>query len=436
MEDTSSMDGVSGWAPMMTEPSRPMRIALLAGPMVPVPPVAYGGTERVVAALTTELRRLGHDVTVFASGDSSVDARLRPVIERALWRTGYRGDVSAHMLRAVARCWAEADQFDIVHSHVESFGFPFARHAPVPVVTTLHGRLDVAGMPELLDEFDDIPLVAISESQKRWAAAANWVGVVPNGLPLEQMPTSHDVGDNLVFVGRIAPEKGVAEAIELARRVGVRLRMAAKVHDRTEQEHFEQVVRPAVAGGDVEFLGELPPSARDPLIASSRATLMLGAWPEPFGLVAIESLATGTPVIARRAGALPEIIEHGTDGYLVDDLDEAEHAFRLLDRLDRSLIRRRAIERFSAARMASGYAAIYRSLLANQVDLTAASYPGRPASRGDGKAAIRDGDGAVGRAVPENGRGDRRPVNRSRRRQMPTLSALNGTRHEVAHRSE
>lgn len=361
------MSETDGRSPVLEASHRRMRIALLAGPMVPVPPVAYGGTERVVAALATELRKRGHDVTVFASGDSTVEAPVRPIVERALWRTGYRGDVSAYLIRAVARCWAEAAQFDIIHSHVESFGFPFARHAPVPVVTTLHGRLDVAGMPELLDEFRDIPLVAISHSQKRWAPEANWVGVVPNGLPLEHMPTSRDIDDALVFVGRIAPEKGVAEAIELARRVGVPLRMAAKVHDPSEQDLFERVVSPAVTAGGVQFLGELPPSARDPLLASARATVMLGAWPEPFGLVAIESLATGTPVIARRAGALPEIIEHGTDGYLVDDLSEAEQAFRMLDRLDRRLIRRRAIERFSAGVMADGYLAVYRSLLAERL---------------------------------------------------------------------
>lgn len=358
----------NGSVPVIGASGRPMRIALLAGPMVPVPPVGYGGTERVVAALATELGRRGHDVTVFASGDSTVDARLRPVVDRALWRTGYRGDVSAHMLRAVARCWAEADRFDIVHSHVEAFGFPFARHAPVPVVTTLHGRLDVAGMPALLDEFHDVPLVAISESQKRWAPDANWVGVVPNGLPLEHMPTSREVDDTLLFVGRIAPEKGVAESIELARRVDIPLKIVAKVHDPSEIALREQLVGPAVATGNVEFLGELPSSARDPLYASARATLMLGAWPEPFGLVAIESLATGTPVIARRAGALPEIIEHGIDGYLVDDLDEAEHAVRLLDRLDRPLIRRRAIARFSAGRMVDGYLAVYRSVLRRRQD--------------------------------------------------------------------
>lgn len=372
------------------ETARPMRIALLAGPMVPVPPVAYGGTERVVAALAVELRKRGHDVTVFASGDSTVDAPLRPVIDRALWQTGYRGDVSSHMIRAVARCWSEVERFDIVHSHVESFGFPLARYAPVPVVTTLHGRLDGFGMPELIDEFREIPLVAISQSQKRWAPDANWVGVVPNGLPLAHMPTSRHPDDVLVFVGRIAPEKGVAEAIELARRAGLPLKMAAKVHDPSEREHFEQVVSPAVAAGTVQFLGELPPSARDPLFASARATLMLGGWPEPFGLVAIESLATGTPVIARRAGALPEIIEHGVDGYLVDDLSEAEHALRLLDRLDRDAIRRRAIERFSASVMADGYLEVYRKLLADR-PVVAIGTDGAAAHAGTGRPSVLQG---------------------------------------------
>jgi glycosyltransferase involved in cell wall biosynthesis len=259
-----------------------LRIALLAAPMVPVPPVAYGGTERVVAALATELVKRGHDVTVYASGDSTVDGRLVAVSPRALWPNGYRGDISAHILRAVARCWRDAHRFDIVHSHVEGFGFPFARYSPVPVVSTLHGRLDIAGMPDLLEEFADIPLVAISQSQKRWAPDANWLGVVHNGLPLEHMPTASEAGAYLLFVGRVSPEKGVAEAVEVARRVGAPLKMAAKIIERAESELYEQVVEPAVAAGDVEFLGELPPSARDPLYASAQATLMLGGWPEPF----------------------------------------------------------------------------------------------------------------------------------------------------------
>jgi len=343
------------------EQRRPLKIALLAGPMVSVPPVAYGGTERVVAALATELVHRGHDVTVFASGDSAVEGTLRPLVPQALWRAGYRGDVSAHMIRAVARCWAEIDQFDIVHSHVEGFGFPFARHAPVPVVSTLHGRLDGAGMPELLDDFPDIPLVAISESQKRWAPGANWVAVVHNGLPFENLPITAEIADYLLFVGRIAAEKGVAEAIDLARRVGLPLKMAAKVHDATERALFEALVKPAASDGIVDFRGELSAAARDPLYTAAKATLMLGAWPEPFGLVAIESLAAGTPVIARRSGALPEIVEHGVDGYLVDDLAEAERAVQMLSRLDRRAIRRRAIERFSAHRMADRYETIYRA---------------------------------------------------------------------------
>jgi glycosyltransferase involved in cell wall biosynthesis len=342
---------------------RMLRIALLAAPMEPVPPVAYGGIERVVAALATELADRGHDVTVYASGDSEVPGRLEPIVPRALWRTGYQGDISSHVIRSVARCWAQQDRFDVIHSHVEGYGFPFARHGSVPVVSTLHGRLDTAGMPELLDEFADVPLVAISESQRRWAPDANWMGVVHNGLPLSQMPHRSSPDNYLLFVGRIAVEKGIEEAIELARRVESPLRIVAKVLDPTERGLLERHVTPVAGRDGIEFLGELPASTRDPLFAAARATLMLGAWPEPFGLVAIESLACGTPVIARRAGALPEIINHGIDGYLVDDLTEAEHAVARLDRLDRRLIRARALERFSASRMAEAYERIYLRLV-------------------------------------------------------------------------
>ena len=342
---------------------RPLRIALLVPPMVSVPPTAYGGTERVVSALEGELVRRGHQVTVFASGDSLVKGELVATIPQSLWRQGYQGDISSHLLTSVAHCWREAERFDLVHSHAEGFGFLFARYAPVPVLTTLHGRLDVAGMPELLAEFTDIPLVALSESHRRWAPDANWVGVVNNGLPLEQMPFAAVPEDYLIFVGRVATEKGIAESIELAQRTGVPLKVAAKAHDAAEQELYDSVVAPAVEGEGVEFLGELSPGARDPLFAHARATLMLGGWPEPFGLVAIESLASGTPVIARRAGALPEIIRHGRDGFLVDDLDEAELAVRLVSGLDRKAIRERALERFSSARMTDQYEAIYRRLL-------------------------------------------------------------------------
>jgi glycosyltransferase involved in cell wall biosynthesis len=356
-----------------------LRIALIAPPMLPVPPPTYAGTERVVAALAGELHRRGHKVTLFAPGDSSVDSELVPTIPQSLWSIDYRGDVSSYINVSLAMAWREAARFDIIHSHVETLGFLFARYCPTPVVTTLHGRLDVSGIPELLDEFDDIPLVAISDSQRRWGEHANWVATIHHGLPLESMPHSDRPGDYLAFVGRITPEKGIAECIELARTVKLPLKIAAKVYDEHEKEHFAEIVEPALEDGTVEFLGELGEVERDRLYAGALATLMLGAWPEPFGLVAIESLATGTPVIARRAGALTETIEHGVNGFLIDDLTEAKLAIERVPLLDRKQIRRRAIERYSPARMTDDYEVVFRNLLESRE--TASSRPTATAGR-------------------------------------------------------
>jgi glycosyltransferase involved in cell wall biosynthesis len=350
-----------------------LRIALVAPPMLPVPPPTYAGTERVVGALGEELVRRGHHVTLFAPGDSEFSGDLVPTLPQSLWRDDYRGDVTAHIAVTIAKAWARHADFDIIHSHVETGGFLFARHCPTPVVTTLHGRLDAFGIPELLEEFTDIPLVAISDSQKRWGEAANWVATIHHGLPLEAMPFSNEHGEYLAFVGRVTPEKGIADCIELARRSKLPLKLAAKVYDAHEHEHFAEVVEPAIREGIVEFVGEVGQLERDPLYAGARATLMLGAWPEPFGLVAIESMATGTPVIARRAGALTETIEHGIDGFLVDDLTEAEHALDRVEELDRAEIRRRALERFSPARMADEYEAVYRKLVQAQADRSGGS---------------------------------------------------------------
>ena len=340
-----------------------LRIGVVVPPMLAVPPVGYAGTERVVACLVEELHRRGHAVTLYASGDSSVDCELVPVTPESLWSTGYRGDVSAYIDLAIAAIWRDHARFDVIHSHVETRGFLFARHCPTPVVTTLHGRLDVAGIPQLLDVFGDIPLVSISESQRRWGPDANWLATVHHGLPLESAPFSASVGEYLAFVGRITPEKGVEDAIEVARRTRQKLRVVAKVYDEHEHVHFAEVVEPALEEGTVEFLGELPQLERDPVVAGARATLMLGAWPEPFGLVAIESMATGTPVIARRAGALTETVEHGVDGFLVDDVDEAVLAVERAAELDRRLIRQRALERFSPERMVDDYEQVYRRLI-------------------------------------------------------------------------
>jgi glycosyltransferase involved in cell wall biosynthesis len=341
----------------------PLRIAVLSPPMLPVPPPGYSGTERVVAALVGELVDRGHEVTLFAPGDSDVACELVPTIPKSLWATGYEGDVSAFVNVGLAKVWREHERFDVIHSNIETLGFLFARHCPTPVVSTLHGRLDVAGIPELLAEFTDVPLVAISDSQGRWFPGNNWISTVHHGLPLDGAPFGKEPGEYLALIGRVTPEKGVDEAIDLARRTGKPLKLAAKVYDAHEKVLFAELVDPAIEEGIVEFVGEVGQAERDRVYAGALATLMLGAWPEPFGLVAIESMATGTPVIGRRAGALTETVEHGVDGFLVDDLDEAELAVDRVRELDRALIRKRALERFSATRMADEYEAVYRSLI-------------------------------------------------------------------------
>ena len=299
----------------------------------------------------------------FAPGDSQVDCELVATIPRSLWSTGYRGDLASYLNLTVARVWSMAEEFDVIHSHVDTLGLPFARWSPTPVVSTMHGRLDGSGHPALLEEFRDVPLVAISDSQRRWSPQANWVATVPHGLDFTGVPFGPAVGHDLAFVGRIAPEKGVADAVALARATGHRLRMAAKVYDQAERALFDEVVAPAIADGVVEFVGEVGPAQRDELFASALATVMLGAWPEPFGLVAIESMATGTPVIARRAGALPEIIEHGRTGFLIDDLEEASLAVERAADVDRRQVRQRVLARFSVDRMLDDYERVYRGLI-------------------------------------------------------------------------
>ena len=230
----------------------------------------------------------------------------------------------------------------------------------------MHGRLDLAGIPELLVSHPDVPLVAISDSQRRFFPDQRWIATIHHGLPLAGMPFQPEPGDYLVFVGRITAEKGIREAIELSRESGVRLKIAAKVHLDSERAHFEEVVQPAIDAGDVDFLGELGPDERDPLYAGALATVMLGGWPEPFGLVAIESMATGTPVIARRAGALVETITHGESGFIVDDVAEAALAVGRVSELDRTAIREQALRRFSPERMADEYEAAYRQVIAER----------------------------------------------------------------------
>ena len=376
-----------------------LRIALVSPPMLPIPPARYAGTERIVAALVDGLHGRGHHVTLFAPGDSRVECDLVPTIARSLWSSGYTGDLSAYLGLTLARVTPVARDFDIIHSHLDTMGYLLARSCATPVVSTLHGRLDTAGQPALLDEFRDVPLVAISDSQRRWSPRANWVATIPHGLDLDGAPFGPDAGTYLAFVGRIAPEKGVADAIAVARTTGIPLRMAAKVYDPRERELFDNVVAPAIRDGVVDFIGEVGAAERDSLFAGALATLMLGAWPEPFGLVAIESMATGTPVIARRAGALPEIIEHGATGYLVDDLPEAIFAVKRAGALDRRQVRRTVLARFSVERMVDDYERVYADLICGRTAHVHRTDPSLISAARTLRRTRRRQDGAVERAL-------------------------------------
>jgi glycosyltransferase involved in cell wall biosynthesis len=344
---------------------RRLRIAQVAPPVERVPPAAYGGTERVVDELNRQLAARGHELTVFASGDSDVPGRLVPTVDRALRPAGIESDASGWFASTVKMVIEQAAEFDIIHSHLEWWSIPLARLAPVPTVATFHGRLDLPWADRLFND----PLegmVAISRHQASVHPDVPWT-IIHNGLTLEKAPFLDEPGDAFCFVGRVDAEKGIIEAIDIALRAGRRLRIAAKVGNLARQrDYYESVFRPALqrAGRSVEYLGELQPTERDQLFAESYATLMPGAWPEPFGLVSIESLACGTPVLARRVGALPEIIREGVDGFFGDDAVAMAFFADRLGGLDRREIRERVIERFSAARMADRYEELYTRMIA------------------------------------------------------------------------
>lgn len=368
--------------------TRPLRIAQVAPPFERVPPRAYGGTERIVHGLVTELDRRGHEVTTFASGDSVVPGRHIETVPEALRPSGYTGDSLPYMQSTVHEVLARASEFDLIHSHLEWISLLLARATSVPVVTTFHGRLDLPWAEAL---FRDPPrgLVAISQNQAdTHADDVPWEAVVHNGLRLDGAPFGKRRGEHLCFVGRVAQEKGIVEAIEIAQLAGRPLKIAAKVAPGgTERAYYDAVFEPALrqAGSSVEFLGELEQADRDQLFAESYASLMPGAWPEPFGLVAIEAMACGTPIIARRIGALPEIIRDGIDGFFGDDVTAMAFKVDRVADLDRAAIRESVLERFSVERMTDRYEAVYARLLRDS-----------GASEADDEGGDSDGDDGDG----------------------------------------
>ncbi len=341
---------------------RPLRIAQVAPPLEAVPPIAYGGTERVVAELVNELHRRGHEVTTFASGDSRIPGDHVVTVPEALRPTGFADDPADYFEETVRMVVEREGDFDLIHGHVDRWNLELVRRTHVPVVSTFHGRLDV---PWGHAAFADRPrgLVAVSEDQARVHPDADWT-VIHHGLTFDLPPMIETPGEDLCFVGRITPEKGILDAIEVARLTGRRLLVAAKVPtSATEVDYWKAVVQPALSGTDVTILGELPEPERDRLVASSRAAVIPSAWPEPFGLVVIEALALGTPVLVRRSGAIPELVRDGIDGFVGDDAQQLAYFDAGLDALDRAEIRRSALDRFSVGRMVDRYETLYRRML-------------------------------------------------------------------------
>ena len=327
-----------------------------------VPPVTYGGTERVVAYLTDTLVESGHDVTLIASGDSRTSARLIAATPRSLRLDDACQDPMAHHIREVELVAQLADRFDIIHFHTGFLHLPVARRLNTPSVTTLHGRLDIPDLFPLMDTFRDTPLVSISDAQRHPVAGVTWAGTVYHGLPPGLLPYQPTPGSYVVFLGRISPEKRPDRAIEIARRAGVELLIAAKV-DAVDRDYFASTIAPLLTGPGVRFLGEIGESEKATLLGGAQALLFPIDWPEPFGMVVIEALACGTPVIAWNHGSVPELIDPGVTGWIVDSVDEAVTALRQIGGIDRRACRSVFEARFTAERMARDYVAIYQTLV-------------------------------------------------------------------------
>ena len=337
-----------------------MRIAQVAPLFESVPPKLYGGTERVVSYLTEELVRRGHDVTLFASGDSETSAKLVAACPRALWRDASARETLPHHVRQLELVFRDTSRFDVVHFHGDYLHLPLLRRHPCASVTTLHGLLHAPDLAPLFEEYAEVPLVSISDAQRRPVSWANWQATIHHGLP-RNLHAFRDHGDGyLAFLGRTSPEKGLPRAIEIARRARRKLVIAAKIYPE-ERSYFEQTLAPLLLGSPgVEFIGEVGGRQKDEFLGGAEALLFPIDWPEPFGLVMIEALACGTPVIGWRKGSVPEVIEDGITGFVVDSIEQAVRAVDRVGALSRHACRRAFEERYDAARMARDYLAVYR----------------------------------------------------------------------------
>lgn len=338
-----------------------MRIAQVSPLTESVPPKLYGGTERIVSYLTEELVRQGHEITLFASGDSKTSARLVACAPKAL-RLAQARDHLPYSVLQLEQVRRRVADFDIIHFHGDYLHFPLMRRLPAACVTTMHGRLDLPDLLPIFAEFAEMPLVSIS-AQQRLQLCANWIGTVHHGLPKDLYRFSARAeGGYLAFIGRICPEKRLDRAIEIARRAGLRLKIAAKV-DRVDQAYFEGAIRPSLCDPLVDYIGEIGEAEKGPFLKGAKALLFPIDWPEPFGLVMIESMACGTPVIAWPCGSVREVVDHGVTGFIVNTIDEAVAALKNISSLSRAAVRRRFEMRFGVETMATNYLRVYSSLL-------------------------------------------------------------------------
>jgi len=343
-----------------------MRIAQVAPLTEAIPPKLYGGTERVVHWITEELVALGHEVTLYASGDSRTSAKLEASWPRALRLDGSIRDPNALHMMMLERVRQQAHEFDILHFHLDYYPFSLFARQPTPFVTTLHGRLDLPEHQPLFATFPTLPLVSISNSQRRPVPHAGWVRTIHHGLPEKLLTPQPAKQEYFAFLGRIAPEKGVDRAVRIARECGIPLKMAAKV-DKADRDYFEEKIRPQIDGKSVEYIGEINDTDKAAFLSGAVALLVPIDWPEPFGLVMIEAMACGTPVIAFNRGSVPEVIDDGLTGFIVEDEQGAIGAAYRLSELSRPAIRQRFEERFTARRMAQDYLSVYRSLMEGAV---------------------------------------------------------------------
>jgi glycosyltransferase involved in cell wall biosynthesis len=339
-----------------------MHIAQIAPLTEAIPPRLYGGTERVVSWLTEELVALGHDITLFASGDSRTSAKLEPVWPKALRLDGSVCDANALHMTMLERVCRKAQEFDILHFHLDYYPFSLFARQPTPFVTTLHGRLDLPEHQAVFETFSSAPVVSISDAQRQPIPHAGWVRTVHHGLPERLLMPQPSKPAYFAFLGRISPEKAVDKAIRIAQRCGVPLKIAAKV-DKVDREYFESEIRPLLDSPDIDYVGEIGDHEKSAFLSGAIALLAPIAWPEPFGLVMIEAMACGTPVIAFNRASVPEIVEDGVTGFIVEDETGAVEAAGRLSQLSRPAIRKGFEQRFTARRMAEDYLDVYHELI-------------------------------------------------------------------------